>query len=596
MASSGSFLSEGFKSTTYGDTVYLKFSWSIESQSVDDNTTKISWKLTGQRETSHYVESGGFKVVIDGDTVYNKSTDYRIELRNGTVVASGTKVIKHKDDGTRTFEVSIRGAIYYGNIFCEGTKSFTLDTIARASSLTSAAAVTLGKACSVKWTPQSSAFYYKLVFSIGDFSVTKSGIAPKTTAAYTYTGYTIPIDGPAQEITSAAVGTMKVVLTTHTASSCTSDNQIGSASSKTFNVTVPQNTSTKPTIGMTLSPVSSLAAAFSALYIKGRTKVKAAFTGAGKFGATISSYSVSVDGTSYKSPYTSGYLANAGSITVTGTVTDSRGFTNTATQTITVIDYNAPTLLPVSGQNAVICARCDEGGNLTTSGAYLRISAKRSYSKVVSGGVQKNFCLIRYRVAQEGTAFSGDAGWVTALAKTATSDEVTVILGGVVPSAETAYIVQLGLIDDIGASAAIQYAIPTDFVTIDVPAEHKGKRMGLLRYAKDSDEPGIDVGAPIYGGAIDSLKRGERITATAAAPIDLNNYKTPGCYYSPNAENTSHISNSPYTGGGFILVVREFHAANSARQELFYGATTWLRAFDGSAWGAWVKIQTTTST
>ena len=586
MASSGSFLTSGFYSDTYKDYVYLKFSWEEESQSTTNNSTKISWKLTGQRETSHYVMAGGFKVVIDGDTVYEKGTDYRIELRNGTVVASGTKTIKHKADGTRTFEVSTKGAIYYSSTFYEGSKTFTLDTIARASAISSAANATLGKACSVKWTPQSSAFYYKLVFSIGDFSKTITGIAPKTTAAYTYTSYTIPVDGPAQEITSAAVGTMKVVLTTHTASSCTSDNQIGSASSKTFNVTVPQNASTKPTIGMTLSPVSSLAAAFSALYIKGRTKVKATFTGAGKYGATISSYKVSVDGTSYGSPYTSGYLANAGSVTVTGTATDSRGFTNTATQTITVIDYNAPTLLPASGQNAVICARCDESGNLTTSGAYLRISAKRSYSKVVSGSTQKNFCVIRYRAVQEGTDFSGDTGWVTVLEKTASADEVTVILGGVVPSAETAYIVQLGLIDDIGASVAILYAIPTDFITIDVPAEHKGKRIGLLRYAKDSDEPGIDVGAPIYGGAIDSLKLGTEIAATAAAPIDLNNYKSPDCYYSPDASNSANVKNSPYTSGGFVLVVREL-PGSGVRQEVFYGTTTKLRYFNGSSWSAW---------
>ena len=146
MASSGSLLTEGFKSTTYGDTVYLKFSWEIESQSTDDNTTKISWKLTGQRETTHYVESGGFKVVIDGDTVYEKATSYRIKLYNGTVVASGTKTLTHKDDGSRTFEVSIKGAIYWGSVFYEGSKSFTLDTIARASTITSAADVTLGNA------------------------------------------------------------------------------------------------------------------------------------------------------------------------------------------------------------------------------------------------------------------------------------------------------------------------------------------------------------------------------------------------------------------------------------------------------------------
>ena len=111
--------------------------------------------------------------------------------------------------------------------------------------------------------------------------------------------------------------------------------------------------------------------------------------------------------------------------------------------------------------------------------------------------------------------------------------------------------------------------------------------MGLLRYAKDTDEPGIDVGAPIYGGAIDSLKLGTKITATAAAPIDLNNYKSPDCYYSPDSGNSTHISNSPYTAGGFILVVRELPGSGCVRQELFYGTTTKIRHFNGSSWSAW---------
>lgn len=586
MASSGSFLTSGFYSDTYKDHIYLKFSWEVESRSTTDNSTTISWKLTGQRETSHYTKAGGFQVVIDGDTVYEKSTDYRIELRNGTVVASGTKTLNHNADGTRSFNVYVKGAIYYTTVFYDGSETFTLDTIARASAISSASNVTLGKACGVTWTPQSSAFYYKLVFSLGSFSKTITGIAPNTTAAYTYTGYTIPIDGPAQGITGAASGTMTVTLTTHTASSCTSANQIGSASHKTFTVTVPQDSNTKPAIGMTLSPVSSLGSSFDALYIKGKTKVNAAFTGYGKYGASIYSYNLNVGGTNYGSPYTSGFLSSAGSITVTGTVTDSRGFTNTVTQTITVIDYNAPTLLPVSGQSAVICARCDSAGNLTSSGTYLRIMAKRSYSKVMSGGTQKNHCSVRYRFVPDGTSFSGDTGWHEVLARTASTDEVKVTLGSVVSSIETAYIVQVGLIDDMGSSVAIQYAIPTDFVTLDMPEKHKGKRIGMLRYARDSSEPGIDVGAPIYGGALDSLKLGTKITATAAAPIDLDNYKSPDCYYSADASNSANVKNSPYTGGGFVLVVREL-PGSGIRQEMFYGTTTKLRYFNGSSWSAW---------
>lgn len=593
MATSGSFLSSGWYSDSKGDYVYLKFSWTA-TQSVEDNTSTISWKLTGSRIDDGHVNAGGFKVVIDGDTVYSKSTDYRIELYNGTVIASGIKTLTHDSEGKRSFDVSIQGGIYYYAVNCTGSEEFTLDTIPRASTITSAANVTLGNACSVRWTPKAKAFYYKLVFTLGDFSKTIKGIYPNSTAAYSYTDYTIPIDGVAQEITDSKTGSMTVTLTTHTAASCTSANQVGSADAETFTVTVPENSSTKPTVSMTLSPVTALDAPFDTLYIKGRTKVDANFTGSGKYGASISSYKVSVDGTSYGSPYTSGYLSKAGTITVTGTVTDSRGFTNTVTEEITVSDYNAPTLLPATGQSTVICARSDEDGNLATSGTYLKIKAKRSYSKVTADGVQNNFCVMRYRIVQEGSKFSGDTGWIEILAKDAEDDEVTAILSGVVSSAETAYIVQVGLIDDIGESSAIQFSIPTDFVTIDVPESHKGRRIGLFRYAQDSDELGLDVGAPIYGGSVDSLKLGTRLTATEAAPISLNDYKTPGCYYSPNAANSQYISDSPNTESGFGLTVRELQVSSYIRQELFYGRTTWIRHWDGTEWSAWWRHLTTT--
>lgn len=591
MASSGNFYTSGY-TTDSGDLVRLKFSWTM-TQDLENNTSTISWKLTGSRKNNAYVNAGGFKVTIDGETVYSKSTSYRIELYNGTLVASGTKTLTHNSDGTRTFEVYAEGGLYYYAVNCTGSETFTLDSIPRASTITSASNVTLGNACSVKWTPLSTAFYYKLVFELGDTTKTVTGIAPGKTTAYIYTGYEIPLS-LASEIPSAKTGTMKVTLTTHTADSCTSANQVGSADSENFTVTVPENSSTKPDVSMTISPVTALDAPFDTLYIKGKTKVQASFTGSGKYGADIDSYKVSVDGKSYDSPYKSGFLSTIGDITITGTAKDSRGFTNTDKETITVIDYSAPKLLPVSDEKAIVCGRCDEDGNLTSSGTCLKIRAKRSYSKVTTDGEQNNFCTMRYRIVQEGSKFSGDTGWVTILAKTETSDEVTVKLDGVVASVETAYVVQLGVIDDVGDSAAIQFSIPTDFVTIDVPEKHKGRRIGIFRYAQDSDELGVDFGGPIFGGSIDSLKLGTRITATETTPISLNDIKTPGCYYSPNAVNSQYITDSPYSEGGFGLIVRELQSVGYIRQELFYARTTWIRHFDGTVWSDWWRYQTTT--
>ena len=567
-----------------------------DSQSIANNTSKVRilWEST-QTGESHNVNTrtAYYWVSVNGGAETQYSVSYILPLATTQTILDTTITVPHKDDGTGTVAVRTWMDTRISAGVVEQSDTLTLTTIARASAISSASNVTLGNACSVKWTPKSNNFYYKLVFKLGDTTKTVTGIAPEKTSAYTYTGYTIPLS-LASEIPSSNTGTMKVTLTTHTAASCTSANQVGRADTETFTVTVPENSSTKPTVSMTLSSVSSLEAPFDSLYIKGKTKLQASFTGSGKYGADIDSYKVSVDGESYGAPYKSGFLSTIGDITITGTATDSRGFTNTDEETITVIDYGAPKLLPVSGEKTIVCGRCDENENLTTSGTFLNIRAKRSYSKVMADGVQNNFCIMRYRIVPEGSKFSGDTGWVTILAKTAASDEVTVKLPGVVASVETAYIVQVGVIDDVGESATIQFSIPTDFATIDVPGSHKGRRIGFLRYAQDSDEPGIDVGAPIYGGSIDSLKLGTRITATKDVPISLNDYKTPGCYYSPNADISQYITDSPYTAGGFALTVRELQSTSYIRQELFYARTTWIRHFDGTDWSDWWRYQTTT--
>lgn len=129
MASSGSF------NTTSYEGRYLKFSWEVTSQS--NNSSTISWKLVGAGTgQSGYYTSGNFKVVINGKTVYSSST--RINLYNGTEVASGTATIAHNTDGTKTFSASAEAGIYYVAVNCKGSGSWSLPAIASKPTITSA--------------------------------------------------------------------------------------------------------------------------------------------------------------------------------------------------------------------------------------------------------------------------------------------------------------------------------------------------------------------------------------------------------------------------------------------------------------------------
>lgn len=131
MASSGSFNTTGYQGR------YLTFSWSVSSQSVANNTTTISWTLKGAGNAqSNWYRAGDFKVVINGSTVYSSST--RIQLYDGTLVASGNFTMTHDTAGNKTFSASAEAGIYTVAVNCSGSGTFTLPQIARAAKITAA--------------------------------------------------------------------------------------------------------------------------------------------------------------------------------------------------------------------------------------------------------------------------------------------------------------------------------------------------------------------------------------------------------------------------------------------------------------------------
>ena len=131
MASSGTVNSNAYSQR------YVSFSWSIKSQSIANNQTTISWTLKGAGgPTNNYFMAAPFKVVIDGGTAYSSST--RIQLFNGTTVASGDYTITHNSDGNKTFDVSISAAIYVKSTNCTGSGSFALTQIPRQANITNA--------------------------------------------------------------------------------------------------------------------------------------------------------------------------------------------------------------------------------------------------------------------------------------------------------------------------------------------------------------------------------------------------------------------------------------------------------------------------
>jgi hypothetical protein len=267
---------------------------------------------------------------------------------------------------------------------------------------------------------------------------------------------------------------MKVTLYTYS----DSGTQVGSEDSETFTVTVPP--STKPTVAMSLSPVHNLPAAFNGIYVQGLSKVKAVLTATTQFDASVSYYDMTVGGKTYglAEDYTSDYLTSTGTVSVTGHAVDSRSYGGYTPGSITVLPYAHPKIQNVTAQ------RCNASGALSDSGTYLKITAKRSYSPVVSNKVQKNFCEIRYRYKAESA--SSYSSWVTILAgSNLSSDTVTTgaLLGNLL--ATTSYRVEVQAVDDIGYTSLATVVVSTDKVYWH--RDGANNALGLGKYAEASE-------------------------------------------------------------------------------------------------------------
>lgn len=131
MANSGSFDTTHRTSGSY-DT-YARFSWSLSSQSIANNTSTITWNFKGKTANSYqWVALYGSGITVDGES----HSGWTGNMYEGTTLYSGTKTISHAADGTKTLSASGWIKQYSsGAANNTGSGSWALPTIARQANL-----------------------------------------------------------------------------------------------------------------------------------------------------------------------------------------------------------------------------------------------------------------------------------------------------------------------------------------------------------------------------------------------------------------------------------------------------------------------------
>ena len=466
MATSGTIT--GGSTTTYGDKIESKITWKRNSYSIEKNTSNVTFTLSyKKKDDADTYGTGSWKMNING-TTYTGSSQITITNSGHTNAFSKTVDIAHNADGTKSFTVNANGSYIPGTSFtntnCSGT--VTLDAIPRASSFDSVtSSVGLGGTATIKITAKSSSFYHKATWTCGAASATQNLGKVGATTQKSYT-YTIPTGWSAQ-MPNATSKTASVKIQTYSDSEYKT--AIGSAVTKNFTVTVPNNTTYNPTVSLTttLGNPTNLG---ESIYVQGKTTVTLAATGSSKANATIKSYVFKRASTTLKtitSTSTSASMSETtnttGSVTYSVTITDSRGRTATASKTITVNAYSNPSLVIND------CYRSNSNGTKnTTSGTYFYIKA--TFSSTTAGDNSITTSTVKYKLPS-------DSSWRDGANLTSGTG---IVLGNGTIDTSKNYDVYVSVTDKVGTVVSKKLIIPTIFVTMDFKAGGNGIAIGKI--------------------------------------------------------------------------------------------------------------------
>ena len=215
--------------------------------------------------------------------------------------------------------------------------------------------------------------YLSNVYHVVDWRFGSSLVHSATTSVgQSSVSYTIPVTW-LTAIPNATSGTATVSVTTYSSGG----SELGT---DTYSFTITAPASAVPTISLAATRIDNSVPSSWGVYVQGQSGVRITATAAGYQGSTISSYTISggATGTQSSNVFTVSVIYSSGTITYTVKVTDSRGRTATASVSISVVAYSAPSF------TATEAFRCASNGTASETGTYISAKASGTYSSVSS--------------------------------------------------------------------------------------------------------------------------------------------------------------------------------------------------------------------
>ena len=518
-----------------------------QTRNLASNNSTISWTLTVAGGESNYYTTGETIVRINGVQVYyNAGTawdTYKFPAGKGSV--SGTITVPHDTNGSKVIEVYLKTSIYNSESR-GGTQAWALDSIPRNSPISVSGAFTMGSSGKILIDSSSTTFRHTVTYLWGDTSdygisagLGYKGVIASQTAS-TSIDWTPPLT-LANVIPNDTKGVGSLLCETY------SNGVLVGSTSTTFTASVPAGV--VPTIdSFDASRVNNGVPDEWGLFIQGKSQCVLSVEASGAYGSTIKSYAIKYSRggalISSTSEGVTGVLNEAGDMSFTATVTDSRGRVATRTMTITVTPYSLPTI------NSVLSQRANSTGAVIDDGTYIRTVC--DFSVASCEGKNTSSAVVSYRK-------SGDESW--SAGQSATSGSPVLLSANA--DSDSSYQVRYEVSDALGTITYIDI-VSTAFTTLDFKKGGKGFAVGKAS-EKDAFECAMDAeftgkfSADLSDLIVMESYTADRITVNANAVADAylditkEGYKALGVV----GVHTSH--------GSALLVVAHLESPTQAK-------------------------------
>lgn len=358
------------------------------SHNITNNTTNVTIQVWGVRKLPEIVPSGVpisiagngvVRVKIDGTLYTENITSSQVFNKDGVYIFSKTLDINHDKYGSKTLTVSAQIEHEY---FTSAYQSYdeTLVPFDRKSSfkLKNESTRILGVENGIKLqiTRLDSDFTHSIKYTTlansGKNTSNWTTLFDKTSGVDLQ--FTLPLSN-ASNYVDKQIGFCYLELSTYY------ENALIGKTYLSFDFTIPNNSSTQPDVSAVLSKINKTLSFDE--WIQGNVGASATITAKGKYGATIKSYALTIDGVTasgLSNVQSIAKINKSGSVGVKVTATDSRGYVGTYTTNINVIPYSIPAISDFKAE------RCNASGVADDkNGEYVHFSGRVVWSPINNG-------------------------------------------------------------------------------------------------------------------------------------------------------------------------------------------------------------------